>query len=152
MHFSCELRVPPGIRTRPVRPIARPYAQSRRTERPRPAEANTSITDATTDRAVGAEKEPTLIPPSGTGPSGRRSSKVPIIAAIVAGVLLIVGIRYLTTRDDDPTPGTDVAAAGGQISVQPPRDGCTSVNIAASTTGIEIRVSRQQEEVFIGAG
>ena len=31
--------------------------------------------------------------PSGAGTSGKRSSEVPIIAAIIAGVLLIVGIR-----------------------------------------------------------
>ena len=70
--------------------------------------------------------------PSRTG-TPKRSSKVPIIAAIVAGVLLIVGIRYFTTRDDEPTPGTDVAATDGQTAVQPPRDGCTTVNIAASS-------------------
>jgi len=58
---------------------------------------------------------------------------VPIIAAIVAGVLLIVGIRYFTTRSDDPAPGTDVAATDGQTAVQPPREGCTTVNIAASS-------------------
>ena len=74
-----------------------------------------------------------MIPASGTGTSGRRSSKVPIIAAIVAGVLLIVGIRYFTTRSDDPAPGTDVAATDGQTAVQPPREGCTTVNIAASS-------------------
>ena len=68
-----------------------------------------------------------MIPQSGTGPSDRRSSKVPIIAAIIAGVLLIVGIRYFTTRDDDPTPGTDVAATDGQTAAQPPRDGCAAV-------------------------
>ena len=71
--------------------------------------------------------------PSGTGTPGRRTSKVPIIAAIVAGVLLIVGIRHFTTRDDDPAPGTDVAAADGQTAVRPPRDGCTMVNVAASS-------------------
>ena len=70
--------------------------------------------------------------PSGTG-TPRRSSKVPIIAAIIAGVLLIVGIRYFTTREDTPEPGTDVAATDGQSVVQPPRDGCTTVNIAASS-------------------
>ena len=70
--------------------------------------------------------------PSGTG-TPKRSSKVPIIAAIVAGVLLIVGIRYFTTRSDEPAPGTDVAATDGQTAVQPPRDGCTTVNIAASS-------------------
>jgi Ca-activated chloride channel homolog len=70
--------------------------------------------------------------PSRTG-TPKRSSKVPIIAAVVAGVLLIVGIRYFTTRSDDPAPGTDVAATDGQTVVQPPRDGCTTVNIAASS-------------------
>ena len=74
-----------------------------------------------------------MIPPSGTGTSGRRTSKVPIIAAIVAGVLLIVGIRYFTTRSDEPTPGSDVAATDGHTAVQPPRDGCTTVNIVASS-------------------
>src|SRR4029077_10239646 len=59
---------------------------------------------------------------------------VPIIAAIVAGVLLIVGIRYFTTRDDGSSVGTDVAAGSGQnTAVQPPREGCTTVNIAASS-------------------
>ena len=72
-------------------------------------------------------------PPSGTGTSGRRTSKVPIVAAILAGVLLIVGIRYFTTRNDDPSPSTEVAATDGQTAVQPPRDGCTTVNIAASS-------------------
>ena len=74
-----------------------------------------------------------MIPLPVTGRSPRRSSKVPIIAAVVAGVLLIVGIRYFTTRSDDPAPGTDVAATDGQTVVQPPRDGCTTVNIAASS-------------------
>ena len=78
------------------------------------------------------EKEPTLIPPSGTGPSGRRTSKAPIIAAIVAGVLLIIGIRYFTTRGDDPNPAANTAA-GGQTAAPPPRDGCTTVTIAASS-------------------
>lgn len=65
--------------------------------------------------------------------TGKRGSKVPIIAAIIAGVLLIVGIRYFTTRSDDSAPGTDVAATDAQTVVQPPRDGCTTVNIAASS-------------------
>ena len=51
----------------------------------------------------------------------------------MAGLLLIVGIRYFITRDEDPTPGSDVPAADGQTAVQPPRDGCTTVNIAASS-------------------
>ena len=36
--------------------------------------------------------------PSGQGAPRRRSNVVPIIAAIIAGVLLIVGIRWFTTR------------------------------------------------------
>jgi len=66
---------------------------------------------------------------------GKRSNKVPIIAAIVAGVLLIVGIRYFTTRDEGtPASGTDVSTSGApNTAVQPPRDGCTTVTIAASS-------------------
>ena len=68
-----------------------------------------------------------------TQPSGarKRSNAVPIIAAIIAGVLLIIGIRWFTTREDTPE-----AATGGTTSntaVQPPRDGCTTVNVAASS-------------------
>ncbi|MEP6560528.1 MAG: substrate-binding and VWA domain-containing protein [Nakamurella sp.] len=68
--------------------------------------------------------------PSG-GTTGRRSNKLPIIAAVIAGVLLIVGIRYFTTKDSDPvaTGGTD----GFSTAAQPPRDGCSTVNIAASS-------------------
>ena len=85
-----------------------------------------------------------LMPPSGIGPagrtgpsgrtgaSGRRTSKAPIIAAIVAGVLLIIGIRYFTTRDDDPSPGMNPLPVA-RSRQQPPRDGCTTVTIAASS-------------------
>src|SRR6478609_3969612 len=68
-----------------------------------------------------------MIQTSGTGPSGKRS-RLPLIAAIVAGVLLIVGIRYVTTRGD--APAADPAASG---TAAPPRDGCTTVHIAASS-------------------
>ena len=68
--------------------------------------------------------------PSG-GTTGRRSSKLPIIAAVIVGVLLIVGIRYFTTRDSDPA-ATETTDAPG-TAVQAPRDGCTTVNIAASS-------------------
>lgn len=68
--------------------------------------------------------------PSGAGGPGRRS-KAPIIAAVVAGVLLIVGIRYFTTRSD----ATDLSSNGGDASTaqQAPRDGCTTVTVAASS-------------------
>src|SRR6478735_12602430 len=51
-----------------------------------------------------------MIQPAGTGTSGKRS-RLPLIAAIIAGALLIVGIRYVTTRGDAPAaaaaaPGT----------------------------------------------
>ena len=38
--------------------------------------------------------------PYGAGTPAKRSNKLPIIAAIIVGVLLIVGIRYVTTRND----------------------------------------------------
>ena len=70
-----------------------------------------------------------MIQTSGTGTSGKRS-RLPLIAAIVAGVLLIVGIRYVTTRDDAPA-AADAAAPG--TAAPPPRDGCTTVHVAASS-------------------
>jgi Ca-activated chloride channel family protein len=68
--------------------------------------------------------------PSGAGTSGRRS-KAPIIAAVLAGVLLIVGIRYFATRSDS----TDASSSGGDpgTAQQAPRDGCTTVTVAASS-------------------
>ncbi len=70
----------------------------------------------------------TSYPPAGS--SGKRSSKVPIIAAVIAGVLLIVGIRYFTTRDS----GSETPSAGDAgTTQQAPRDGCTTVTVAASS-------------------
>src|SRR4029079_14355289 len=70
--------------------------------------------------------------PYGAGTPAKRSNKLPIIAAIVVGVLLSVGIRYFTTRDDSSS--TSATDAGGQnTAVAPPRDGCTTVNVAASS-------------------
>ena len=70
-----------------------------------------------------------MIQTSGTGTSGKRS-RLPLIAAIVAGVLLIVGIRYVTTRDDAPAAATPPHRA-------PPRrrrgTGAPTVHIAASS-------------------
>ena len=74
-----------------------------------------------------------MIPPSGTGTSGKRSSKVPIIAAIVAGVLLIVGIRYFTTRDDDPAAGTEPRPTGGTPRCSRPGTAAPPCNVAASS-------------------
>ena len=70
-----------------------------------------------------------------TQPSGRRRNFLPLIAATIAGVLLIVGIRYFTTRDDEPaTAGAGpTSTAAPNTQVQPPRDGCTTVNVAASS-------------------
>ena len=45
-------------------------------------------------------------------------------------MLLIVGIRYVTTRGDAPA-AADAAAPG--TAAPPPRDGCTTVHIAASS-------------------
>ena len=59
---------------------------------------------------------------------------MPIIAAIIAGVLLIVGIRWFTTRDDDPRAAHRRRHHDAQHRpLQPPRDGCTTVNVAASS-------------------
>src|SRR6478672_6071977 len=69
-----------------------------------------------------------MIQTSGTGTSGKRS-RLPLIAAIVAGVLLIVGIRYVTTRGDAPA----AAAAAPGTAAPSPRAGCTTVQIAASS-------------------
>ena len=55
------------------------------------------------------------------------TKKAPIIAAVVAGVLLIAGIRYVTTRSSDQ------AAASTGTSSAAPRPGCTTVNVAASS-------------------
>src|SRR6476659_6487497 len=70
-----------------------------------------------------------MIQPSGTDKSGKRS-RLPLIAAIIAGVLLIVGIRYVTTRDDAPA-AADPAAP--DTAAPSPRAGCTTVQIAASS-------------------
>ncbi|HEY5882746.1 MAG TPA: hypothetical protein VIU11_27820, partial [Nakamurella sp.] len=59
----------------------------------------------------------------------KRSNVVPIIAAVIAGVLLIVGIRWFTTREDTSTTGSGDTTA----TAQPPRDGCTTVTVAASS-------------------
>ncbi len=70
-----------------------------------------------------------------TQPSGRRRNFLPLIAAAIAGVLLILGIRYFTSSSDEPaTPsaGTDQSAAPN-TQIQPPRDGCVTVNVAASS-------------------
>lgn len=69
--------------------------------------------------------------PYGAGTSGRRSSKAPLIAAVIAGVLLIVGIRYFTTRGDGSTPVSNSDAPG--TAQQAPREGCTTVSVAASS-------------------
>jgi len=59
----------------------------------------------------------------------KRSNVVPIIAAVIAGVLLIVGIRWFTTREDTSTTGSGDTTA----TAQPHRDGCTTVTVAASS-------------------
>ncbi len=70
--------------------------------------------------------------PPGQGPRRRRGNVLPIAAAILAGVLLIVGIRWFTTRDDTPSAdsGTGTQAASTAVTH---RDGCTAVSVAASS-------------------
>ena len=70
--------------------------------------------------------------PSRAGTSGKRNNRLPIIAAVVAGVLLIVGIRYFTTRDDSSSASGN-GGTSATTGVLPPRDGCTTVNVAASS-------------------
>ena len=72
--------------------------------------------------------------PSGGRTSGSRS-KLPIIAAVLAGVLLIVGIRYFTTRDDSGSAsgGDTTGSASPNTGQQPAREGCETVTVAASS-------------------
>ncbi|WP_395726495.1 extracellular solute-binding protein [Nakamurella sp.] len=71
-------------------------------------------------------------PPGQAGPTRKRSNVVPIIAAVIVGVLLIIGIRWFTTRDDDSS-GSGSGAASTGATAAPPRDGCTRVTVAASS-------------------
>ena len=70
--------------------------------------------------------------PAGPAASRRRGTLVPIIAAVIAGVLLIVGIRWLTTRTDDKQ-GAGPGPTTGATAAPPPREGCTRVTVAASS-------------------
>ena len=70
--------------------------------------------------------------PPGQAAPRKRSNVVPIIAAVIAGVLLIVGIRWFTTRGDD-SPGVGSGPTTTGATVAPPRDGCTRVTVAASS-------------------
>ncbi|MET3807003.1 Ca-activated chloride channel family protein [Nakamurella sp. UYEF19] len=66
-------------------------------------------------------------------------SKAPFIAAAIAGVVLIAGIRYFSTHDSGTTnqtadPGTSVSPTTGTASeVVPIREGCTTVQVGASS-------------------
>lgn len=65
--------------------------------------------------------------------------KTPIIAAAVAGVLLIVGIRLLTNEDSEvdgvaASPGTsDPVAESSSVADPVVRTGCTTVTVVASS-------------------
>ncbi len=59
-------------------------------------------------------------------------NRVPLIAAALAGVLLIVGIRYFTSRSGQPA-ADPVVDQGTTVSTAPTRAGCTTVNIGASS-------------------
>jgi len=63
-----------------------------------------------------------------------RRSKLPIIAAMIAGVVLIAGVRWFTTKDDGAaTSGQTAAGALPTAAPLPPRDGCRTVTVAASS-------------------
>ena len=72
--------------------------------------------------------------PSRGRASGSRS-KLPIIAAALVGVLLILGIRYFTTRNDSGSAsgGSTTSGASPNTGQQPAREGCETVTIAASS-------------------
>jgi Ca-activated chloride channel family protein len=64
--------------------------------------------------------------------TARRRNWLPIIAAIVAGVVLIVGIRWFTTANDGST-GAGPTGGASSIGQLPPREGCRTVTVAASS-------------------
>jgi len=66
------------------------------------------------------------------GPS-RRSNKMPIIAAVIAGVVLIAGIRWISSRDDGSVAAGETPAAASTTGQLPPREGCRTVTVAASS-------------------
>lgn len=70
--------------------------------------------------------------------AGKGRSKAPFIAAALVGVLLIVAIRYITTRGSDPAdaaptadPGTTVATTAATAATA--RPGCTGISVGASS-------------------
>ncbi|WP_255498370.1 substrate-binding and VWA domain-containing protein [Nakamurella sp. PAMC28650] len=60
-------------------------------------------------------------------------SKAPFIAAAVAGVVLIAGIRYFSTRDSSPSATPPAGAGSSSSTAAPTRPGCTAVNVGASS-------------------
>lgn len=61
--------------------------------------------------------------------SAPKSNRTGLIAAVVVGVLLIVGIRVLTNGEGDDASSGSAATS----SALPPRDGCIPVTVAASS-------------------
>ncbi|HOZ56861.1 MAG TPA: substrate-binding and VWA domain-containing protein [Nakamurella multipartita] len=87
--------------------------------------------------------------PTGQGAPRKSTKAVPIIAAVIVGVVLIVGIRWFTTRDDGTgaapqTPGATASSAA------PPREGCTRVTVAASSE--KAALLQQLATQYNGAG
>lgn len=85
--------------------------------------------------------------PPGQAAPRRRRNPVPIIAAVIAGVLLIVGIRWFVNREDADTGS---GAAGTTTSAQPPRDGCARVTVAASSE--KAALLQQLAQTYNGSG
>ena len=92
---------------------------------------------------------------------GKSRSKAPFIAAALVGVLLIVAIRYITTRSDDPAgpqpvadPGTAVATASastsGSSTTTTARAGCTAINVGASSEKAALMATMAQSYAASG--
>ncbi|MDQ1708638.1 MAG: hypothetical protein QOG49_23, partial [Frankiaceae bacterium] len=68
----------------------------------------------------------------------RSPSAVPIIAAAIAGLLLILGVRAAVSggnKPDPAKPGPSTAVSAGPVT---DNSGCTTVRLAASSEKAEL--------------